>query len=152
MNIRPMRPSDYPQVDRLMGRLHALHVCGRSHVNMDMAHVYSKEKFLEMIADASVIALLAEEDEQTIGLCFAHIRNRTCMVNMKSAYMDDLIVDENFRHRGVARRLFEETEKHARDLGAERLDLMVWSFNEDALAFYGAMGMTPQRYIFEKKL
>jgi hypothetical protein len=29
---------------------------------------------------------------------------------------------------------------------------MVWSFNESAKELYESLGMTPQRYIFEKKL
>jgi hypothetical protein len=37
-------------------------------------------------------------------------------------------------------------------MGAERLDLMVWDFNEDARKFYEKMGMKPQRYIYESKL
>jgi GNAT superfamily N-acetyltransferase len=52
----------------------------------------------------------------------------------------------------VATALFRAAEEAAKAGGALRLDLMVWDFNRDAMAFYQAMGMTPQRYILEKKL
>ena len=31
-------------------------------------------------------------------------------------------------------------------------DLHTWAFDKGAIALYGAMGMIPQRYVFEKKL
>ena len=37
-------------------------------------------------------------------------------------------------------------------MGAGRLDLMVWGFNETAFAFYEKMGMQVQRYILETEL
>jgi len=36
--------------------------------------------------------------------------------------------------------------------GAVCLDLHTWNFNKNAIAMYQAMGMTPQSYVFEKKL
>ena len=43
-------------------------------------------------------------------------------------------------------------EQWAREQGAARLELHTWDFNQGAIALYRAMGMTPQRYVFEKKL
>ena len=48
--------------------------------------------------------------------------------------------------------IFHETERWARQQGAVRLDLHTWDFNQGAIALYRAMGMTVQRYVFEKKL
>ena len=53
---------------------------------------------------------------------------------------------------GIAKKLFLEVENWAREKGAVRLELHVWDFNRDAMALYTAMGMTPQRYVLEKKL
>jgi len=43
-------------------------------------------------------------------------------------------------------------EQKAKELGATRIDLMVWEFNESAQELYRSLGMTPQRYILEKLL
>ncbi len=64
---------------------------------------------------------------------------------------EDLVVDKDFRRRGIAKRLFAFMEEEARKRGAKRLDLMVWEFNREALKFYESFGMKPQRYILEKK-
>ena len=71
---------------------------------------------------------------------------------MKTAYVDELVVDERCRRRGIGKALFQEAERRARKLGAQRIDLMVWSFNENAIKAYDTYGMTPQRHIYEKHL
>ena len=150
MHIRTLTAADYPAVDALMAGLHALHVTGRPDLYVPMEHIYSREYYESLLTDH--IALGTEIDGVLAGLCICEWRKRTCMVNHITAYMDDLVVAEPYRGRGVATALFHAAEKAARAGGAIRLDLMVWDFNQDAMAFYKAMGMTPQRYIMEKKL
>jgi GNAT superfamily N-acetyltransferase len=74
------------------------------------------------------------------------------MVNMRTAYLEDLVVDEEHRNQGYGKALFDAAESVARVWGAERLDLMVWAFNDSAREFYEHMGMSTQRMIYEKKL
>lgn len=74
------------------------------------------------------------------------------MVEKKIAYMDDLCVDESVRGRGIGKKLFLFVSNEAKKRDAERLDLMVWSFNNRALSFYEELGMQTQRYILEKEL
>ena len=72
--------------------------------------------------------------------------------NLKTVCLDDIYVLPEYRRRGIAAKLFHETERWARQRGAVRLDLHTWDFNQGAIALYRAMGMTVQRYVFEKKL
>lgn len=72
--------------------------------------------------------------------------------NIKTAYIDDIFVRKEYRRKGVAKALFAQLERRAKAQGAERMDLMVWDFNETALEFYKSLGMTIQRYILEKQL
>lgn len=152
MTIREMKVTDYEVTDRLMQQLHKDHVEGRPDLYVPMEHIFTKEEFQEIVSDDKKIAILAEEDKEVMGICITSIRDRSGMVNMKTAYVDELVVDEKYRRQGIAKKLFTETEKRAKELGAVRLDLMVWSFNKNALKLYEAMGMKPQRYILEKEL
>lgn len=152
MIIRDMRREDYDSVDSLMQQLHKLHVTARPDLFADMEHPYSQEEFEQKVEDKETISILAEENGTVLGICFAAMRNRTCMVNRRSAFMNDLCVAEEARRQGIARQLFLAAEDKARELGAERLDLTVWGFNETALKFYQSLGMKVQRYIFEKPL
>ena len=135
-----------------MQQLHKIHVNGRPDLYVEMEHPYSKEELTEKIYNKEVITLAAEEENRIVGLCIVVIRHRSGMVNMKTAYVDDLVVDQSYQHRGIAKSLFQKAEERAKALGAERMDLTVWSFNENALKFYQSIGMVPQRYILEKPL
>ncbi len=152
MMIRDMKLEDYDAVDTLMQQLHKIHVNGRPDLYVEMEHPYSKEELTEKIYNKEVITLAAEEENRIVGLCIVVIRHRSGMVNMKTAYVDDLVVDQSYQHRGIAKSLFQKAEERAKALGAERMDLTVWSFNENALKFYQSIGMVPQRYILEKPL
>lgn len=150
--IRNIKIDDYEIVDNLMQQLHKIHVDGRPDLFTPLEHPYTKEEFEKMVCDNNIISIAAEEENIIVGICFVSIRNKSGMVSMRTAYMDDLVVTKEFQHKGVARALFKEAESQAKALGANRLDLMVWSFNENAKSFYESLGMIPQRYIYEKKL
>lgn len=152
VNIRNMCENDYEAADQLMQQLHKLHVEGRPDLYIDIEHPYTKEEFMKKVNDPEIISIVAEKNKQVVGLCFCAMRNRSNMVNMRSAYMDDLFVCAEERRNGIAANLFAAAEKKAKELGAERLDLMVWGFNEPAIKFYKSLGMAEQRYILEKKI
>ena len=152
MKIRNMTIQDYEAVDQLMQKLHNLHVKGRPDLYVDLEHPYSLEEFRQKVEDTNCIAILAEERERILGICIVAMRDRSMMVNKRTAYMDDLYVCEDVRKQGIATKLFKTAEKKAVELGAKRLDLMVWDFNQSAIEFYKSLGMTEQRFIFEKEL
>ena len=72
--------------------------------------------------------------------------------DVKTVCLDNIYILPAYRRKGVAARLFAEVESWAKEQGAIRLDLHTGGFNKSAIALYQAMGMTPQRYVFEKKL
>ena len=152
MQIRNMTLNDYIDVDRLMAQVHQLHVNGRPDLYIDVDHIYSYEQFKEMVENEDMITILAEEDDKVLGICMITMRAKTCMIKRRTAYMEDLCVDESCRGRGIGKALFLHAKEASVKMGAERLDLMVWDFNEDARKFYEKMGMKPQRYIYESKL
>lgn len=152
MKIRDMTIQDYDAVDQLMQKLHNFHVKGRPDLYVDLEHPYSLESFRQKVEDTDCISILAEEKGRILGICFVVMRDRSMMVNKRTAYMDDLYVCEDARKQGIATKLFKAAEEKAVVLGAKRLDLMVWDFNQSAIEFYKSLGMTEQRYIFEKEL
>ena len=152
MQIRNMILDDYKEVDRLMAQVHKIHVNGRPDLYIDVEHIYSFEQFKEMVENEDMITILAEEEENILGICFVSMRAKTGMVKRRTAYMEDLCVDERYRGKGIGKDLFLYAKKMAVNMGAERLDLMVWEFNEDARKFYEKIGMKPQRYIYETML
>ena len=101
MNIRNMTVQDYLEVDQLMQQLHKLHVKGRPDLYVDLQHPYSLENFRQKVESAEHILLLAEENGKILGICFVAMRERSMMVNQRTAYMDDLFVCEEVRRQAV---------------------------------------------------
>ena len=66
--------------------------------------------------------------------------------------ISEFCVDEPCRRQGIADEMIRFIRRYAADEGFSRLELNVWEFNRDALAFYEAAGFTTYRRYMEIKL
>lgn len=151
MIIRNIRKSDYEAVDRLL-QLHEVDVKGRAELFLEMEHFMSRDSFESLVENGEIWAILAEKWGEALGCCFVSTMERSAMVEMKTAYIDLIVVDEKHRRKGIGKALFQAVEKRAKRLGAKRVDLMVWNHNQTAMDAYESYGMVPQRCVYEKKL
>ena len=149
MWIRPITRFDYPVVDRLLLQLQQADAASRPDLFASLAHYMPRDTFENLLHNDNILALLAIEQGHAVGCCFVSLLERSISSPSKTAYIDLLVVDEPYRHRGIGRALFTEVEKRARKFGAQRVELMVWSHNTIAQKAYAAYGMTPQRSIYE---
>ena len=155
MEIRKLTESDYDMVIELYRELDELHVQARPdcfvHRNKD--EIYPKDAFVHNISYPGGLELGAFENEQLVGVVNATLWEESGMVkDVKTVCLDNIYVLPACRRRGVAAKLFAKVESWAKEQGAARLDVYTWDFNKNAIAMYQAMGMTPQRHVFEKKL
>jgi ribosomal protein S18 acetylase RimI-like enzyme len=58
----------------------------------------------------------------------------------KYALIDNMVVDEDHRGRGIGRLLMERAKAWAGGKGLDRIQLTVWSENESAIRFYRGQG------------
>ena len=135
--IRKLTIGDFEKVEPMMAALHKIHVENRSDFYSENAHPLTKKEFKAMLKDKNKIALTFAENGEIAGIALATIKDRT----VRSIYIDAIFVLEPFRRRGIAS-----------EIGAERMDLMVWAFNAPALAFYKSLGMKEQRIVLEKQV
>ena len=155
MDVRKLTRSDYDAVLELYTALDAFHAQARPDyfVRRSKDDIYPKDAFEHNLAHPGVLELGAFENEQLVGFVRASLWEESGMIQgVKTVCLDDIYVLPACRRRGIATRLFAAVEHWAKEQGAIRLDLHTWAFNKDAVAMYRAMGMTPQRYVFEKKL
>ena len=155
MEIRKLKDSDYEMVIELYRELDELHVQTRPDcfVHRGKDEIYPRDAFLHNLSHPGVLQLGAFENEQLVGVVRASLWEESGMVkDIKTVCLDNIYVLPAWRRKGIAAKLFTEVELWAKEQGAFRLDLHVWDFNKNAIAMCQAMGMTPQRYVFEKKL
>lgn len=146
--IRNLTINDFGKVDIIIAKLHKIHAENRPDFYLADEHPISKKDFKNQLKNESKINLAFEIDNQVAGICFATIKKRIG----KSIYIDDIFVLEEFRQQGIAKKLYNQIEIIAEKIGAERIDLTVWKFNESAIEFYKSLGMSEQRIVLEKRL
>ena len=155
MEIRKLTQSDYGMVLELYKELDEMHVQSRPDcfVHRDKEKIYPRDAYNQNLAHPDVLQLGAFDGELLAGVVRATLWEESGMVkDIKTVCLDNIYVLPACRRKGVASKLFSEVELWAKEQGAIRLDLWTWDFNKDAIAMYQAMGMTPQQYVFEKKL
>lgn len=134
--IRDIRKDDYIAIDRLLLQLHRLDVAGRPELFLYMEHYMSRESFESLVGNKDVLTILAENHGEILGCCFVSFFERSGMVSMKTAYIDMIVVDEKHRRNGIGNALFQAVQKRAKQMGARRIDLMVWNHNQIAIEAY----------------
>lgn len=78
--------------------------------------------------------LVAERDGEVVGMALTYFRFSTW--KGKRLYLEDLVVTESARGRGVGRALLEATIQLARDLNCTGLMWQVLDWNKSAIEFY----------------
>jgi N-acetylglutamate synthase-like GNAT family acetyltransferase len=89
---------------------------------------------------------VAQVDGRVVGMCTAQSLISTAEGGIV-ALVEDMVVADGLRDRGIGRRLMESVEAWAREHGASRLQLLADRTNFTALEFYDRMGWLPTRLI-----
>ena len=154
MELRKLTSADYAEMLALYKALDEFHVEARPDYFVHRDEVYPREAYEANLANPICFdAGVFDEQGRMIGLVGATLWNESGMVKgVKTVCLDNIYVLPEYRRRGIAAKLFNAVEQWAKEQGAVRLDLHTWGFNKDAISLYRAMGMTPQRYVFEKML
>lgn len=154
MELRKLASADYDEMLALYTALDKFHVEARPDCCVLRDEVYPREHYEANLTNPISFQMGAfDETNRMVGLVDATLWHESVMVKgIKTVCLDNIYVLPECRRRGIAAKLFNAVEQWAKEQGAVRLDLHTWDFNKDAIAMYRAMGMTPQRYVFEKHL
>ncbi len=77
---------------------------------------------------------VAEIEHKIVGISLFYIKYSTW--KGKCVFLEDIIVTEPFRKRGVGKKLFDEVVKVAKELNVRRLEWQVLEWNDHAIKFY----------------
>jgi GNAT superfamily N-acetyltransferase len=77
---------------------------------------------------------VAELDNKVVGLALYYIKYSTW--KGKCVFLEDLIVNSEYRKHGIGKKLFNEVIKAAKEIHAERMEWQVLDWNEPAINFY----------------
>ena len=156
MIIRRAELKDMDRVIELLSEVLEIHVKIRSDIFRSGTTKYSKEQFQEMIKDDNNPIYVATDNDEVLGYLFCEIlepKFSSTMKPNKTFYIDDICVDEKYRHQHIGTSLFEFAKQEAKRLGCYEIGLYLWEGNEEAKKFYEKMGMkvkaTTMEYILK---
>lgn len=149
--VRFARQEDLERVNELRKEVNELHVSGRPDI-FKKGFGDEIKNYIYVVWDAeNKDILVAERDGVICGFaCVQYIdRPESPYMKARKFYdIDEFCVDAGFRRQGVATELIEFAKADAKSKGFEKIELNMWEFNEDALAFYKAVGFkTYRRYM-----
>lgn len=131
VSIRVGHVGDMPQLLDLVRELAA-------YERSPEAVITTVEDFERDLAAGWFDLLVAEVDNEVVGIALTHKAYSTWKGRM--LYLDDLVVREAWRSKGIGKLLFDAVADRARAMGARVLKWQVLDWNEPALRFYARSG------------
>lgn len=142
MKVRAARSDDFERLAALAAEIDDMHRAGlgeRFRPPRDGPR--SPQSLDDLLASSQAALFVAETEEGLLGYVYAYLLEAPgCQPHRCSAVVDTLLVTRRARRCGVGAKLMARVDQWARAQGAEALELMVYAFNEEALAFYRQLG------------
>ena len=99
--------------------------------------------FRPLVMDEDVGLFVVEQDGVLVGFVQVVVRDSRdipILVPRRYAFIDSILVTEEFRGAGIGRALVDRAHEWAVSMGATEMELNVFEFNEDAIKFYRRLG------------
>ena len=152
MNIRFAKENELARVNELRKQVNDLHVAGKPEVFKPGFSEKMQNVIYEIWNDPEQEIVVAEQEDVICGFAVLHhIHRPGNPAKWEQDYLDidEFCVDEAFRRQGVATKMIAFIRAFAAEKGFHRIELNMWEFNQDALAFYEAAGFTTFRRYME---
>ena len=151
MIVRFAKESELDRVNELRKQVNDIHVEGKPDV-FKPGFGEELRDFVNVIwNDPEQQIVVAEDDGVICGFAVLHHINKPENPFMKERDfidIDEFCVDKDHRRKGAASAMVSFIKEFAKEKGFSRIELNMWEFNQDALAFYEAAGFkTFRRYM-----
>lgn len=153
MEIRRAKENDIPRLLDLLSEVLEIHAKLRPDLFISGTTKYNKDDLLLMLNDSNKHIFVALKDSYVVGYAMCQIRIPTSnMYPNKIYHLDDLCVDEMYRHQGIGEALYKYVVEQAKISGCYEITLNAWPGNEAALNFYKKMGLKTRSIFLEQIL
>lgn len=152
VTARLARESELERINELRGQVFSLHAAGKPDVFKPEFPPEVAEYIHVIWNDPEQEIVVAEMDGQVCGFAVLHHFSKPetpFMLERDFLDIDEFCVDEACRRQGAATAMIAFIREFARERGFHRLELNMWEFNREALAFYEAAGFATYRRYME---
>jgi GNAT superfamily N-acetyltransferase len=106
----------------------------------------------EILAQPGRAVLIADDDGEPCGALDLIVLPNLTHGAAPIAWIENVVVDESHRRRGVGRTLIEEATRRAADAGCYKVQLLSNRRRASAHAFYESLGFEPSAHGFRRYL
>ncbi len=152
MEVRFAGREDLEAVNVLRREVNDLHVAGKPEVFKPGFSDELRDYIYVIWDDPQKDIVVAEESGVICGFAvLSHIvrPENPFMYQRDFLDIDEFCVASAYRRHGVATAMIDFIRDIAKERGIRRIELNMWEFNQDALAFYEAVGFTTFRRYME---
>lgn len=147
--MRMAENKDIIGVIKLLKQVAYLHHIGRPDLFKKNSSKYNEKQLEDIFKDKNKPVFVAIDDNENIigyAFCiFQRYSNNNILTDIKTLYIDDLCVDENFRGKHIGQKIYEAIVSFAKLNDCYNITLNVWNCNEAAKRFYEKLGLLPQK-------
>ena len=112
-----------------------------------------EQKFSDLQKNSSYIFLCAVEDGHLVGSVMGVVCEELYGECTPFLVVEDMVIDAEYRKRGIGKALFRELEKQAIAKGCAQVILVTEENRKDACGFYESIGFHPSKNRgYKKKL
>ena len=155
MTIRFAAEEELDRVNKLRKQVNDLHVLGMPETFKPGFSDELRDFIHTIYRDPDKKILVCERDGTICGFAVLHRVTRPespFKYGCELLDVDEFGVDEACRRQGIATEMIRFIRAYAEKEGLDRVELNMWEFNRDALAFYESVGFTTYRRYMEMKL
>ena len=153
--VRYAKREDLSRVNELRRQVNDLHVEGRPDIFKPGFSQELQDFLYKIFESDNMDVIVAERGGVICGFaCVQYVDKPESPYSYARRFydVDEFCVDARFRRQGVATELIDFIKQQAKAKGFDRVELNMWEFNEDARAFYEAVGFTTYRRYMQMEI
>ncbi|MGY3717669.1 GNAT family N-acetyltransferase [Sutcliffiella cohnii] len=144
ITVKKAQPQDYSSISLIANEVHEKHVNALPHIFYTVKNALPKIYFEELIENPMCEILVAKEGEDVVGFAIIEIMESPPIPTYtyrKISFINNIAIKKEYSRKGIGYTLFKECTNWSKIHGASAIELNVWEFNQDAIAFYRKLGM-----------
>ena len=140
--IRPATPQDFEAIKSLETQVSQMHTTALPHIFKPID--FTQESYQERLDNELSRIFVYETQDEILAYydaSFWDYYQDPMFKDMMILGINSVCVAEKAQGKGIGKALFNHAKALAREIGAQRIELLVWKFNQNAMEFYQHLGM-----------
>lgn len=152
LQIEPAGSGDFAAVNGLAHQVHDLHISWRPDIFRQAEFPIPQDYFQELLARRGLYVLRSGDKILAYAVVSVQELDLPILVPRKVWKLEEICVEEAYRHQGLGRQVLEQLLAIGRSLGCTDFQLTCDPHNQAALACYEKLGMRVKVLQYQMKL